>query len=69
MNSLSAERYSHHRMFFGAHHQWYVQLWKGISMSFVTTQPEAIHQRLVSTLTSSATSDAVTEAANATAEC
>jgi hypothetical protein len=115
---------------FGAHHQRYVQLWKGISMSFVTTQPEAlsaaatslagigtmmsaqnsaaaaptagvlpagadevsaltatqfavhaqmyqavsaqaeaIHQQLVSTLTSSATSYAVTEAANATAAC
>jgi hypothetical protein len=56
-------------MLFGAHHQRYMQLWKGISMSFVTTQPKAIHQHLVSTLTASATSYAVTEAANATAEC
>jgi hypothetical protein len=29
-------------MLFGAHHQQYVQPWKGISMTFVTTQPEAL---------------------------
>jgi TnpA family transposase len=69
MNSLSAERHSHECVLFGAHHQRYVLLRKGISMSFVTTQPEALHQRLASTPTSSATSYAVTEAANATTEC
>jgi PE family protein len=130
MSSLSAERHSHQRILFGAHHRRYVQLWKGISMSFVTTQPEAlsaaatslagigtmmsaqnaaaaapttsvlpagadevsaltatqfavhaqmyqavsaqaeaIHQQLVSTLTDSATSYAVTEAANTTTAC
>jgi hypothetical protein len=42
MNPLSVERHSRQRMLFGAHHQLYVQLWKGRSMSFVETQPEAL---------------------------
>jgi hypothetical protein len=42
MNSLNAERYPGPRTLSGAHHQPYVDLWKGTSMSFVTTQPEAL---------------------------